>query len=79
MDDKIKCDGCGQYGPVGRLLTECCSGASGCDCHGDVVDLGICLKCKGTGFMGPDVDPRINLQVIMAAISPQGYIGSGPL
>ena len=58
----------------GRWETECCSGADGCDCHGDVIDMGRCNVCGGTGYHSPDADTRANIRTIEG----QCFIGSGP-
>ena len=48
----------------GRWAVECCSGAGGCDCRGQEVDMGQCNVCGGTGWKRPDADMRANLRTI---------------
>lgn len=64
------CDCC--YG--GRWETECCNGAGGCSCNGQVIDMGPCNVCRGTGWKRPDADTNANIRVISGLC----YIGSGP-
>lgn len=33
----------------GRRFVECCDGAGGCPCRGDIVDAGECQACGGLG------------------------------
>lgn len=61
----------------GRCLTECCNGSFNCPCRGDVVDLGPCRGCGGSGMRSPQVDLDANLRVIRSACSPDGYIRLG--
>lgn len=75
-----ECSGCGHFGtPKGRLFTECCSGASGCDCRGEFVEIGLCRVCNGSGFMRVDADMSANVRVVrfLAEVG-HGYLGSGP-
>lgn len=46
----------------GRWETECCNGADGCDCRGQVVDMGACNVCKGIGWHRPTADTRANIR-----------------
>lgn len=46
----------------GRFIVECCSGANGCDCRGQPVDMGPCKVCRGTGFHDSDADRRANIR-----------------
>lgn len=62
------CDG-------GRWWTECCSGANGCDCRGQPIDMGRCHVCNGTGFHRPDADLRANIRTIEGRC----FIGRGPI
>lgn len=75
-----ECNGCGHYGTAkGRLMTECCSGASGCDCRGDFVDLGPCRVCNGTGYVRVDGDKMANAKFVRQLCEgSNGYLGSGP-
>lgn len=68
--EMIKCRNC--YG--GRWETECCSGAGGCDCRGQPIDMGPCNVCNGTGWHRPDADTRANIRTIEGRC----FIGSGP-
>ena len=69
-DDEIKCRNCTN----GKWSVECCSGANGCDCYGQEVDMGTCNVCGGTGWHGPDANIRANIQAIKGRL----FIGSGP-
>lgn len=66
---------CGACHGEGRWYTECCNGAYGCSCGGDIVPMGRCNVCRGTGVEPEDSDPAANL----AAIEGRPYIGSGPV
>lgn len=66
----VRCEHCEN----GRWFTECCNGANGCDCHGDVIDMGACRVCGGSGWRRPDANRRANLQSIQGRC----FIGRGP-
>jgi len=63
-----------QYCIGGRWETECCSGANGCDCRGQAVDMGRCNVCSGAGWHKPDADTRANIRTIEGRC----FIGRGP-
>jgi len=63
-----------EYCENGTWWTECCSGANGCDCHGQPVNMGTCNICHGTGWRRPDADTRANLRTIQGRC----FIGAGP-
>jgi hypothetical protein len=69
-DNYIRCIYCVN----GRWEVECCSGANGCDCHGEPVPMGICNVCGGTGWHSPDADRRANIKQIQGRC----FIGNGP-
>jgi hypothetical protein len=72
-DDGTELEPCRQcFG--GRWETECCNGADGCDCRGQVIDMGPCNVCRGTGWHRPDADRRANLRTIQGRC----FIGAGP-
>lgn len=58
----------------GRWSTECCSGSGGCSCGGQMVDMGPCRVCGGTGVLSAGSDTGANVD----AIAGYGYIGTGP-
>lgn len=58
----------------GRWETECCSGANGCDCKGQMVDMGMCNVCNGTSWHLPDADTQANIRMIKGRC----FIGRGP-
>lgn len=58
----------------GRWYTECCNGANGCDCRGEIVDMGVCNVCQGAGWHRPNADTEANLN----AIRGRCFTGSGP-
>jgi hypothetical protein len=66
------CPGCGGSG---RFETECCSGAGGCSCRGEIVELGSCRVCGGTGQV---VDGAYDRMANRNAIQSLHFIGSGP-
>lgn len=66
----IKCEQC----IGGRLALECCNGANGCSCKGEVVDMGDCNVCGGSGWHRQDTDTLSNIK----AIQGRCFIGSGP-
>lgn len=65
---------CGACGGEGSWESECCNGASGCDCGGRPVFMGMCLVCEGTGYMTDESDVRANIKSIQGLC----YLGSGP-
>jgi len=70
--DRVPCEMCEN----GVWWTECCSGAGGCSCHGQPVEMGICNVCGGTGLRDKDVNLQANSDMIR-----QGgfcFVGSGP-
>jgi len=70
MENLIKCRNCID----GRWETECCSGANGCDCRGQVIDMGICKVCGGAGYHDENADTKANIKTIQGRC----FIGSGP-
>lgn len=58
----------------GSFEAECCNGAYGCSCRGQVLDMGPCGVCGGSGVQSEDSDPNANI----AMIDGYGFIGSGP-
>ena len=67
-------ESCRACGGSGEWFTECCSGAGGCSCRGDIVSMGRCRVCDGRGVEPEGADPAANL----ATIEGYGFIGSGP-
>lgn len=61
----------------GRWETECCSGAGGCSCRGQRVDMGMCNVCNGYGQIEADTPPEM-LRGNINAIMGNHFIGSGP-
>lgn len=70
MSEQVRC----RYCVNGRWETECCSGADGCDCRGQVIDMGRCNVCGGTGWHSLDADTRANIRTIEGRC----FIGRGP-
>jgi hypothetical protein len=68
------CPSC--YGS-GQWETECCNGSSGCDCKGEVVQMGLCNVCHGTGQVPVDGE-GVNFHANCDAIAGLCFIGSGP-
>jgi hypothetical protein len=58
----------------GEWQTECCDGSYGCSCRGQVIDMGTCLACGGSGVRMDGMDTQANIR----SISGQAYIGTGP-
>lgn len=68
----IQCPGCGGEG---EWEVECCSGANGCDCHGQPVPMGRCNICNGSGYVDENnYDRKANIRVIQGRC----FIGRGP-
>lgn len=61
----------------GEWETECCNGAGGCDCRGQVVPMGTCNVCCGTGEVPEDVT-QDQLHANVRAIAGRCFIGNGP-
>mgnify|MGYP001611626750 FL=1 len=59
----------------GRFLTECCDGSGGCDCRGEIVDLGNWRVCVGSGQV---VEGQYDKQANRRVIQGLHFIGSGP-
>lgn len=70
---KMRCPGCNGDG---QFWTECCNGAGGCSCRGQIINLGSCRVCGGSGQVEPDqmYDSEANLRAIRGL----HFIGSGP-
>ncbi len=66
----IQCEMC----EGGIWYTECCNGANGCDCKGQMVEMGQCNVCKGTGWRRLDANKMANCE----AIRGRCFVGSGP-
>lgn len=71
--DEINCPSC--YG-TGEWETECCNGAGGCSCRGQVVPMGRCNVCNGSGKVPANVTPE-QLKANCRAIAGLHFIGSG--
>lgn len=69
-----KLETCPACNGSGRFLAECCSGAGGCSCGGEIVEMGPCRCCGGRGECGPSADRMANARSI-AGLS---YLGSDP-
>jgi hypothetical protein len=65
---------CGACCGAGSWETECCDGSRGCSCRGQVIPMGQCLACHGTGYVNEDHDKGANIRSIAGLC----YIGSGP-
>lgn len=70
-ENQVRCRSCDGSG---RWETECCNGSGGCSCRGQVIPMGACNVCQGTGWHAPDANTRANIE----AIQGQCFIGSGP-
>ena len=70
-EDVVECTSC----EGGRWYTECCNGSGGCDCGGQVLDMGACNVCHGTGYRSINADVMANLRQIQGAC----FIGHGPI
>lgn len=71
-DDGVELERC-KCCENGTWYAECCNGAGGCSCHGDLVEMGPCRVCGGSGWARPDADKRANARSITTC-----FIGSGP-
>lgn len=68
------CPNC--YGS-GNWEAECCNGRGGCSCRGEVVNMGTCRVCQGSGrVLDGHYNPRANSDFIMRTGA--CFIGSGP-
>lgn len=70
-NETVPCEACNGSG---RWETECCNGSGGCDCGGQVLDMGNCNVCGGSGMRKPDADVMANVNAIRGLC----YIGAGP-
>lgn len=59
---------------TGQWESSCCNGAGGCSCRGEIVPMGRCLSCRGTGIADENHDPQANVR----SIHGYGFLGSGP-
>ena len=59
---------------AGEWFSECCDGSRGCSCRGQVIAMGQCLACGGTGQIGDGYRASANIDSIRGRC----YIGSGP-
>lgn len=71
FDPVTTCPGCNGSG---SWETECCSGAGGCSCRGQVLDMGACNVCGGRGEVQGSYDRSANLRTMEGA----AFIGTGP-
>lgn len=58
---------------TGQWESACCNG-TGCSCRGEIVPMGRCLACHGSGIVDENHDPRANIRSIQGF----GFLGSGP-
>lgn len=72
VPNSLLCPGC--YGE-GRWEVECCSGANGCDCRGEAVDMGCCHVCNGAGKV---VEGQFDKNANRRTIEGRCFIGRGP-
>lgn len=70
----ITCPGCNG---AGHWEAACCNGAGGCDCRGQVIDMGPCNVCGGAGTI-PEDAPEEQRRANLNAIAGQCFIGRGP-
>ena len=70
----INCPSCNG---TGEWETECCNGSCGCSCRGQVVPMGQCNVCYGSGQVPEDISPE-QLKANCKAIAGLCFIGSGP-
>lgn len=70
----VRCPGC--LGS-GTWESACCNGAGGCDCRGQIIPMGKCLVCSGTGEISENTS---QYQRMANCRSIQGlcFIGAGP-
>lgn len=77
LEPVIQFDSCPSCQGSGQWEAACCNGAFGCSCRGDVIPMGRCNVCNGTGSVradGSGVDTMANVKTIEGLC----YIGSGP-
>lgn len=72
MEEQYKVERC--HCDNGTWFAECCSGANGCDCHGQQINMGTCNVCKGSGLIDETSDRRANIKTIQGRC----FIGRGP-
>lgn len=69
------CNVCHGYG---QMESECCNGAGGCSCHGDVVLLP-CTYCDGKGTVESNIEASENgLRKFRKFYGGRCFLGSGP-
>lgn len=61
----------------GEWETECCNGSGGCSCRGQVIPMGTCNVCGGSGEIPEDAS-REQRRANCNAIAGSCFIGSGP-
>ncbi len=71
-ENEIDCPYC--FG-AGYWECECCSGASGCSCEGQPVNMGDCQVCHGTGRV---IDGEYDISANGKVIEGYCFLGSGP-
>lgn len=59
----------------GECYTECCSGYK-CSCRGEVLYLGECPSCEGTGKVLSTYKPGAHFELIGSQINEHGRIGA---
>jgi len=67
----MRCDCCNGRG---EWEVACCNGSGGCSCGGELVPMGTCNVCHGTGEIDETADKMANVRAIRGF----GFIGSGP-
>ena len=58
--------------------TECCDGSGGCTCRGQIVPMGTCNVCGGSGEVSEDISDE-QRKANCRAIAGLHFIGSGPI
>lgn len=72
--EMMRCPGC--YGS-GQWESECCNGADGCSCRGQLVPMGTCNVCHGAGQVPVNISEE-QKRANCRAIAGLHFLGSGP-
>lgn len=69
---------CSSCHGAGHWECECCDGSRGCSCRGQVVEMGRCNVCHGSGYVRAD-GVGVNQMANCDEIRGLSYLGSGPI
>ena len=75
-DPETETERCPSCMGAGTWQSACCDGSGGCSCRGEILEMGTCNVCRGSGQLpkNGNYDRDANINTIRGL----SYLGSGP-